>query len=247
MRIGIKEPCGENLETMKPTNCGRFCLTCSKEVIDFRYFTDEELISFFKDSKNKNVCGSFLPSQLNRDIYEKRQNHVRFSFSNYIYSILLSFILYIQSGCKKTENITSKTYYGYFSLIDGYPVQQFDYSYEIKNKSKSDTKKTNEFGEFKLEIPSNSLNDTLILNYFGTVKKIFPHYELYSEGTDTLILSNYQNNELQIKVYPELGAPNVLGMPNLDFYTENPKNYLNSINWLERFFPPQVRQFFTKN
>lgn len=65
--IQIKNPCEENRDNMLPTELGKFCLACQKEVIDFTKMNDDEIISFFKNNKNK--CGTFKTSQLNRNLY----------------------------------------------------------------------------------------------------------------------------------------------------------------------------------
>ncbi len=63
-RITIPEPCTENWDKMIPNKEGRFCLSCSKTVIDFTSMLPEEIQHFFVQNKNEKVCGRFKKSQL---------------------------------------------------------------------------------------------------------------------------------------------------------------------------------------
>lgn len=65
--LNIENPCQENWSGMKPQNGGRFCMQCSKKVMDFTELNDTEIAKIMKDSKGK-VCGRMLISQLNRPI-----------------------------------------------------------------------------------------------------------------------------------------------------------------------------------
>lgn len=63
-KITIPEPCHENWDEMTPKNNGRFCLSCSKTVIDFTTMLPEEVQHFFIQNQNQNICGRFKKSQL---------------------------------------------------------------------------------------------------------------------------------------------------------------------------------------
>jgi hypothetical protein len=66
-RISIPEPCTMKWEEMaRVDEKSRSCFFCEKVVHDFTQMSDEELISFFKT--NQNVCGRFLPGQLDKDL-----------------------------------------------------------------------------------------------------------------------------------------------------------------------------------
>ena len=51
---------------MSPTQKGSFCKSCHKEVFDFTYKTDFQILETL--SQNQNTCGRFMPEQLNRPI-----------------------------------------------------------------------------------------------------------------------------------------------------------------------------------
>jgi len=63
-KIAIPEPCNENWNEMTPNESGRFCLSCSKTVVDFTSMLPNEVQHFFIQNQNQNVCGRFKKSQL---------------------------------------------------------------------------------------------------------------------------------------------------------------------------------------
>jgi hypothetical protein len=67
IRLTVSKPCSENFNAFKQTKSGGFCNSCSKEVIDFRKMSDEQVAKYFKNKIVK-TCGYFETSQLNRSI-----------------------------------------------------------------------------------------------------------------------------------------------------------------------------------
>lgn len=63
IELKIVAPCHENWDQMNPTEKGRFCASCQKEVVAFHTMTDAQILDFFRQSP-KNVCGQFRPDQL---------------------------------------------------------------------------------------------------------------------------------------------------------------------------------------
>lgn len=68
IKLSIPTPCHEDWNKMKPNEQGRFCGSCAKTVVDFSVMTDAQLIFYFENLKNENVCGRVYPDQLNRAI-----------------------------------------------------------------------------------------------------------------------------------------------------------------------------------
>jgi hypothetical protein len=52
---------------MTPTEKGRFCSVCERNLIDFTHFSDDELLRFVKNNNHK-ICGRFSKNQLDRKI-----------------------------------------------------------------------------------------------------------------------------------------------------------------------------------
>ncbi|WP_298514556.1 carboxypeptidase-like regulatory domain-containing protein [uncultured Kordia sp.] len=102
--VQIAEPCHENWKNMSPTEKGRFCKACTKEVIDFTSKSDEEIITHVNN--HGNACGRFYASQLNRKLIadRKKRNH----WLSYAATLLLPMTLFSQQT-KSAEKKTSKT------------------------------------------------------------------------------------------------------------------------------------------
>ena len=66
MKISIPKPCHENWDAMLPEEQGRFCLKCTKTVVDFSARSMEEIKDFFREASGK-VCGRFSAEQLHHE------------------------------------------------------------------------------------------------------------------------------------------------------------------------------------
>ncbi len=65
IQIRIAEPCHENWNNMSPTDQGRFCMSCQKQVVDFSTMTDKEILEHIA-AASKGICGRAGNDQLNR-------------------------------------------------------------------------------------------------------------------------------------------------------------------------------------
>ncbi|MCW3465872.1 carboxypeptidase-like regulatory domain-containing protein [Chitinophaga nivalis] len=70
--VSIPRPCAQRLQDMTPVKGGKYCSQCRKTVVDFSLLTDAA-ISHRLQQANGEVCGSFLPSQLNRPLEVNRK------------------------------------------------------------------------------------------------------------------------------------------------------------------------------
>ncbi len=72
IHLSIPTPCHEKWGEMSPTEKGRFCGSCKKEVVDFSGYTDEQIIEHFAASSS-NTCGRFYRTQIDRKIKQSRK------------------------------------------------------------------------------------------------------------------------------------------------------------------------------
>ncbi|TXH28373.1 MAG: T9SS type A sorting domain-containing protein [Cyclobacteriaceae bacterium] len=101
LQLSIPEPCHENWQEMTPTQQGRFCKACAKEVIDFSMMTDTEVLNYFINLREEKVCGRALPSQLNRAItYPKEPKKRLFWYWNYL---LMCFLFFSKNSSVKAQ------------------------------------------------------------------------------------------------------------------------------------------------
>jgi len=70
--LRIPTPCGESWSAMKTTSTGKFCNQCSKELIDFTTFSNDQITDYFLTTTAR-VCGRFTPNQLNRNLLEEQE------------------------------------------------------------------------------------------------------------------------------------------------------------------------------
>ena len=92
LQLSIPEPCHENWQQMTPTDQGRFCNACAKEVIDFSTMTDIQVLNYFTSLTHDKVCGRALPEQLNRTISRQPDPKKRlFWYWNYIVMFFMFF------------------------------------------------------------------------------------------------------------------------------------------------------------
>lgn len=95
MRYHIPTPCNENWDKMTPTEQGRFCSLCSKTVVDFTRMSDDEVLNYFANNKNENVCGRIKKQPLLPEITIRipaSTIHRRYNnFQTFLLALLLSF------------------------------------------------------------------------------------------------------------------------------------------------------------
>jgi len=68
LKIEVQNPCSEPWDKMQSIDGGKYCGSCAKHVTDFSGFTDQELISYFKN-RNTESCGRFRKDQLQRELH----------------------------------------------------------------------------------------------------------------------------------------------------------------------------------
>jgi TonB-dependent SusC/RagA subfamily outer membrane receptor len=92
IQLNIPEPCHEDWQNMTPTEQGRFCNACAKQVVDFSMMTDTQVLNYFLNKKEEKVCGRADPDQLDRIISKPKEPKKRlFWYWNYITMLFLFF------------------------------------------------------------------------------------------------------------------------------------------------------------
>lgn len=91
IELTVPEPCYENWEKMNPTEKGRFCNSCQKQVIDFTGMKDDKVAAFFRKTTTP-VCGRFRNDQLQRELMipQKRVPWVRYFLQAALPAVLVS-------------------------------------------------------------------------------------------------------------------------------------------------------------
>ncbi len=92
IKLSIPEPCHQGWDNMTPSEKGRFCSSCQKEVIDFTGMTDDELFAFFAQKNQGSVCGRThvgqLETPITKHVVHKKK---KFWYLQYAASLLLLF------------------------------------------------------------------------------------------------------------------------------------------------------------
>lgn len=163
IKITIPEPCHEDWATMTPTEKGKFCSVCTKEVFDFTQTSDEELVK--RVTQGKNLCGRFKKSQLDREVKLERKS--RNSFLPYAASLLMPLSI-MASEVKNTSSAIEKPFVslgigsnpiksiiyvlGYVTDAQGNPIKNA----EVVILEKGDWVRTDAQGFYSLKCVSGS-------------------------------------------------------------------------------------------
>ena len=101
LQISIPEPCHEDWQQMTPTQQGRFCNACAKEVIDFSTMSDIQVLNYFTKITHEKICGRALPEQLDRAISRLEPPKKRlFWYWNYM---AMFFMLFAKGNSAKAQ------------------------------------------------------------------------------------------------------------------------------------------------
>ncbi|MFT6962962.1 MAG: hypothetical protein ACJAWV_002696 [Flammeovirgaceae bacterium] len=96
-KIAIPSPCSQKWNEMNSTNSfdSRFCQSCQKNVVDFTQKSDSEIARTLK--KEKNLCGRFRISQLDREYTIPTER------SSWVISSAIATLLALQTACTELE------------------------------------------------------------------------------------------------------------------------------------------------
>jgi hypothetical protein len=105
IQFQIPEPCHENWQKMTPVEQGKFCMACQKTVTDFSLMSNEEILLHISKASG-NVCGRFMPHQLNRAVStEVKRNTLS---ARYAWNMLLAGLLLGSETISQTKPMQGK-------------------------------------------------------------------------------------------------------------------------------------------
>ena len=70
--LKIGNSCDESWAEMTPSDSGRFCANCAKNVIDFTRLSDDQVLAILRKSSG-NLCGRLEEGQMNRYLMRKTE------------------------------------------------------------------------------------------------------------------------------------------------------------------------------
>jgi hypothetical protein len=191
-KITIPEPCHEDWNKMTPNDDGRFCGSCSKNVVDFTNMLPDEIQMYLQ--QHNNVCGRFKNSQLdsltiqipNRVLYSQTHYHKMFLLALFIAMGTTLFSCADKNGNKqkidKVEVVESSA-----------NTQNEEINILKKNKTKSNHKPFKEKINQKQYIPVTMGMPILNENELDTINDSINYDRIFSSGI------------LEIKPYPPEG------------------------------------------
>ncbi|WP_420573191.1 carboxypeptidase-like regulatory domain-containing protein [Kordia sp.] len=193
--VQIPEPCHEDWNKMTPTEKGKFCKVCTKEVVDFSARSDEEIIKYLMN--HGNLCGRFHISQLDRKLIadRKKRNH----WLSYAASFLLPMALFSQEKSQKTGETIK------IEKVDASQYKSLNIS-SLQRKTTSSTKIQQEQfiinGVIKDEAGMPLPGATVVIkgSHIGKTTDFDGKYELTVKAKDILVINYVGYFEKEIRV-----------------------------------------------
>ena len=214
-KIKIPKPCNENWSKMTPTERGMFCSNCRKEVINYQYYSDNQLLKSLNESKK--ICGRFSPNQIDKEISSLQTNRFhRIGLLLGFSSLFLSTPVYSQNEKSKTEIVENKSddepkqkssdeYIEFYGKIMDKPRNDNENSYPIPGvnivqKGTKNIVQSNFDGDFKIKIPIEDFKDKVVLvfNYIGMETKEEEVFKTKNSLKIEMILSDALMGEVVI-------------------------------------------------
>lgn len=181
INISIPKPCHEEWDGFTPTQKGRFCGACQKEVIDFTHWKDEDIKHYFL-SNTRSACGRFRATQLKNDSLVNQ----KLAFFNWA-AVFTFFIMIISRNAEsqvkreqvQTEQLEKRgeviPYSGYREWkIEGVVRDQENSALpgvNVTQKNSTYGTVTDAEGYFKISIVTNKATETLSFSFIGFTTK----------------------------------------------------------------------------
>ncbi|WP_304131403.1 carboxypeptidase-like regulatory domain-containing protein [Mesonia mobilis] len=144
-KLNIPEPCHEDWQQMSPTQKGKFCASCQKEVIDFTKLSATEIARKTKNATQ--LCGRFTSTQLEQEYVSTSQN----SLSRLGIALGLGSIIAVAQPSFAQEEKTAKV------KVDAENDSQYNESTQAETQKDSITIKGTVIDEEGLPLPGVSV------------------------------------------------------------------------------------------
>jgi hypothetical protein len=187
---------------MEQNETGKYCLNCSKNVIDFTNLSDQETLKILTQSTTK-ICGRLNSSQLNRLMIEDQGHIHRSRFYNFFAGLLLI------GATNEVKALDQKNQIEMTSHIDAQKKSQNDLIPNEKILQTDDTLKnvfrgalidagTNEPISFaSISIKGNKTSVTSDIN--GNFKFVIPDSLLNTKYTFRITYIGYETKDYFVK------------------------------------------------
>jgi|JI10StandDraft_1071094.scaffolds.fasta_scaffold00166_34 hypothetical protein len=176
--LTVPTPCHENWNTFTPTQKGKFCGACQKEVIDFTTWSEDEIKHYFRKSA-QSTCGRFKQPQLK--IYQTETTTKTHS----AWAAFVAFLMLLvhEPAQAQTSTITPqeqtdehkqgslKTKVPTVRTIKGIVIDEADSlgipGATVVRKGFADETVTDADGKFELTVRNPMINETLMISFIG--------------------------------------------------------------------------------
>jgi hypothetical protein len=189
--VSIPKPCHENWDLMSPHEQGKYCMVCSKAVIDFTHMTDTEIIQTIQQS-SKSICGRLDEQQL-ESLRPKYQLPKKMKV--FLYALAVAFLIelpnevfaQISQDTSSAQNIHYSEILGRVTNekrqpLDFASVQVFDKGVTIGGA------KTDINGNYKIKQLKSGIY-SIKVTYAGYISKIIDNVNI--SDSDSLIKLNF--------------------------------------------------------
>ncbi|MDI1303882.1 MAG: carboxypeptidase-like regulatory domain-containing protein [bacterium] len=200
---------------MTSTERGMFCSNCRKEVINYQYYSNDQLLKSLNESEK--ICGRFSPNQINKELnsLETKRIH-RIGLLLGFSSLLLTTPVFSQSQKPKTEIVENKSddelkqkssieFIEFYGKILEKPLDNNAKSYPIPGvyivqKGTKNNVQSNVDGDFLIKVPIEDFKDRVVLlfSYIGMETKEVEVSKIKSNLKIEMILSDALMGEVII-------------------------------------------------
>ena len=219
-KLNIPEPCHEDWQQMSPTQKGKFCANCQKEVIDFTKLSATEIAR--KTKKATQLCGRFTSTQLEQEYVSASQN----SLSRLGIALGLGSIIAVAQPSfaqeEKPDKIEVHQLQGEVALttqandsisITGTVTDEEGLSLpgvNVIQQNSSHGTQTDFDGNFSIKIPFIDSENRLEFTYVGFEKQILACNKIdYKNLKITMEEDDYDNDEVIIAGGAFVSQPNI--------------------------------------